>query len=172
MGCQLRESLIDLFGVRDGKFKEYSFGWIKEKEAYTFVQPSHHRKWCLRDFRPFLVYKTYGSYVYFCLFSTSKLEFRCEKDFRYGIENNTPVMFFENCFIKNSKACRSLKGGSRLFKRMLDFGKCKILLRMNQRQFQKYATICGFCEQSKVPERIRSILQEEFKEWNQDDSEN
>lgn len=172
MGCQLRESLIDFLTSKSGEFKEYSFGWIKEKEAYIFIQPSYPKPWDLKDRRPFLIYKTNGSYVYFCLFSTSRLEFRCDRDFKYGIAGNTPKMSFENCFKKDSRLCRSLKGGSKLFKRMLDFGKCQILLRMNQRQFQQYITICGFCEPSKVPEKIRSILREEFREWNQGDSEN
>ena len=172
MGDQLREALIEALTSRKEGFKEYSLGWIKEKEAYKFIQPLHYHPWDLKDKRPFLIYKVHNSYVYFCLFSTSKAEFRCNKDLQYGIAESAPKMFFQRCHTKDSALCKNLRGESKLFKRMLDHGKCQILLRMDLRHFQHYVTVCGFCEPSKVPEKIKSIFKEEFREWSLAISEN
>ncbi len=172
MGTQLREALIDFFTFKEEKFKEYTFGWIEEKKAYIHIQPSHHKPWDLKDRRPFLIAKCRGNYVYFCLFSTSKIEFRCNKDVQYGIVDDPPKMHFEDCYIKDSRLCKYLKGGSKLFKRLLDNGKCQILLRINLRHFLQYITICGYCDHHEVPERIRTILKEEFREWIPDVSKN
>ena len=153
------------------EFPELSVGYYSEKDVWNYIQPNGPA-WNIKNRRPFIVIKATRRYVYMILLTTLDINpFPCKGDDRYGIGYKLPVVFLKECDIEEP-LCGWLNKESHVFKRKVNGGECKIVIRISRKILANNSVLCGRCSENVFNEHLRFIIDEEIEGWRQRNSEN
>ena len=146
------------------KIEKCALGFYNELEGYRYLKPKGFETtvWNLKKTRPLKVIDVVGNTVLVVLAST-KSGFGCPNETLIGIDDKSSQLNFLSC--KGNNECNWIlsKRKSYLFKRPHK-GYCYVWS-MPKLVFEKYATICGRCENSPFSPPVERAITHEVRRF-------
>jgi len=138
---------------RERSFPELSVGWYREEYLYSWLQPTG--RWHTAPYRPFMVIRDTGEWVYLILFSRSPLIL---------YPDPFPEVDLSRCVHDFDPRCESLKGRSRVF-RVREGEGYRTVFRIRKVYLLEGADLCGICCEKDLPEGLLRSLKREVEGW-------
>ena len=146
------------------KIEKCTLGFYNELEGYKYLKPRGFETttWNLKKTRPLKVVDVVGNTVLVVLTST-KSGFGCPNEALIGIDEESSRLDFSGC--KGNDRCQWIlnKRESYLFKRPHK-GYCYVWS-MSKPVFEKYATLCGKCNNSPFSPPVERAITHEVQRF-------